>query len=74
MTGGLEGTPVWAVLMTTTEIDGLSASTTVATRVLAIAKSEKAAGNLAYDLVPHTPRDAHLTVQEAVMVDSLPGD
>ena len=40
MIGGLEGTPVWALLMATAEIDEHSASAAVVTRVLAIARGE----------------------------------
>lgn len=70
MIGGLDGTPVWTVLMTTSEIDENSASATFSARVLAVAKSERAAKDIAYELVPHTPRDAYLSIEETVMIDS----
>ena len=70
MISGLEGTAVWAIVMTTAEVDGRTASANFSAEVLAIAASERVANDLAYDLVPYIPRGAQLSIEETKMVDS----
>jgi hypothetical protein len=70
----LPGTPVWAVLMTTHEVDENSASTTTSAQVLAVAENEKAANDIAYELVPYLRRDLSpvLTIQQTTKFEPEP--
>ncbi len=70
----IPGKPVWAVLMTTHEVDENSATTTTRAEVLAVAESEKLANDLAYDLVPYLPKDLSpvLTIQETTNFEPRP--
>ena len=70
----IPGTPVWAVLMTTQEVDQDNASTTTRAQVLAVAESEKVANDIAYDLGPYLPRDLSpvLTIQQTTNFEPQP--
>lgn len=65
----LDGTPVWAVVMTTSEVDEDNASVTTSVEVLAIARTERIATDAAHELFPHIPANAGLGIQKSVMID-----
>jgi hypothetical protein len=70
----IPGTPAWAVLPTTQEVDQPSASTTTRAQVLAVAETEKLANDLAYDLGPYLPRDLSpvLSIQQTTHFKPVP--
>lgn len=65
----LPGTAIWAVLMTTHEVDWDHASATSRAQVLAVAASERVASDIALELVPYLPQDSGLAIQEATMIE-----
>lgn len=65
----INGTPVWAVLLTIYENDEDKPFATTSCEVLAVAASEAAARDTARAHEPHLSYGAHLMIQETVMVD-----